>query len=70
MAVVILIGGWLVGKLRIGETIAIVVATLVTLGAWWVVQQGAFGQLYELVPAFFLSALAALTVSRFVPSHD
>jgi hypothetical protein len=46
------------------------VATLITLSAWGVVQQGAFRQLYELVPAFVLAAASAILVSRFVPVGD
>jgi Na+/proline symporter len=70
VAVLILIGGWLGGKLRREETISIIVATLITLASWAVVQQGAFRQLYELVPAFILAATTAVTVSRFVPVRD
>jgi sodium/proline symporter len=70
VAIVILVGGWMAGKVRRGEAIAIVAATAITLGSWVVVQQGAFHQLYELVPAFALAAATAVTVSRFVPARD
>jgi Na+/proline symporter len=70
VAALILIGGWLGGKVRRGETIVVIVATVVTLTSWGVVQQGAFRQLYELVPAFVLAAIAAVAVSRFVPVRD
>ena len=69
-ASVILIGGWLGGKVRRGEAIAVVVATLITLASWVVVQQGEFRQLYELPPAFLLAGITALTISRFVPVRD
>jgi len=70
LAALILIAGWVGGRVRRGETIAIVVATLITLASWAVVQQGAFRQLYELVPAFSLAAVTAVTVSRFVAVRD
>jgi len=64
VAVVLLAAGRLSKRLGLGETIAVVVAALVTLGAWASVQLGPMGQIYELVPAFVLSGACAVLVSR------
>jgi sodium/proline symporter len=47
-----------------GELTALVTAVAATLGSWWVVSHPSFANLYELVPAFFLAAVAALLVAR------
>jgi Na+/proline symporter len=64
VAVVLLAAGRLRGRLGRGETVAVVVAALVTLGAGGAVQLGPLDELYELVPAFSLSAAAVPLVSR------
>ena len=46
---------------------AVLAATAVTLGSWWLVQRGGLHNLYELVPAFLLAGGAALGVSRAFP---
>ena len=40
-----------------------------TLVAWWLVQRWGLHHLYELVPAFFLAAGAAVTVSLLFPGE-
>jgi sodium/proline symporter len=46
-----------------GDQIGVVSASLLTVMSWWLVQQWGLHNLYELVPAFFLAAFAALAVS-------
>ena len=46
-----------------GDHVAVVATAALTVGSWWLVQQWGLDNLYELVPAFFLAALAALAVS-------
>ena len=58
------------GSFRAGDSEYVVSAALLTLGSWWMVPRWWGPYVYELVPAFFLAAAAALVVSRFVPADD
>ncbi len=51
-----------------GEAVAIVASTAIVVGAWGLVQWGWLGELYELVPAFFLALAATLAVSAVAPA--
>jgi len=64
VALALLAAGRFSKRLGPGETIAVVAASLVTLGAWAAVQVGPLYQIYELVPAFALSGVSAVLVSR------
>jgi Na+/proline symporter len=66
VAVVLLAAGWISGRFRRGETVAVVLATAITLASWGVVQLGPMRELYELVPAFALAGLTAIGLSRVV----
>ncbi len=46
-----------------GERVAVVTAVGLTVLGWWLVQRWGLDNLYELVPAFFFAASAALGVS-------
>ncbi len=50
-------------RVETGDYAAVLAAAAITLGSWWLVQQDGLHNLYELVPAFFLAAAAALIVS-------
>ncbi len=63
VALALLIAGWLTRSMHGGDRIAVMTATLATLGAWWLVPHWGLHQLYELVPAFGLATVAALAVS-------
>lgn len=51
-------------RLGRGTLVAVATACGLTLLAWWLVGQGPFVHLYELVPAFALAGAAALAVAR------
>jgi Na+/proline symporter len=51
-----------------GDHVAVVIATLLTVISWWLVQRWGLENLYELVPAFVLAGLAALAVSAVTPN--
>jgi sodium/proline symporter len=46
------------------DRVAVVAAAGLTVLSWWLVRQWGLANLYELVPAFFMAAFAALAVSR------
>jgi Na+/proline symporter len=62
-AALLLVAG-LTRVLRRGHAVAIVAAAVATVASWWLVQQGGFDHLYELVPAFLLAGGTALVVAR------
>ena len=62
-AAAILLLGWLARAFDVADRIAVVAAAALTVISWWLVQQWGLDNLYELVPAFFLAAFAALAVS-------
>ena len=68
VAAAIVILGQLTHAFERGDHIGVVAATLLTVISWWLVQRWGLDNLYELVPAFFLAGLAALTVSAVVPT--
>jgi len=70
LAAVLLATAALTRRLGRGEGTAVLVATALTLGSWWLVQRGGLHNLYELVPAFFLAGAAALAVSRVSVAGD
>jgi hypothetical protein len=70
VALLVLGGGTLARRFGRGERVAVVVATLITLAAWGLVQLGPMNRVYELVPAFVVAWLTALSVSRLVPQDD
>ena len=59
----ILVLGEAARALAPADRIAIVVAAVLTVASWWLVQQWGLYNLYELVPAFFTAGFAALAVS-------
>ena len=64
VAALLLGAGWSSRRVGAGETIAVLSAAGVTLGAWAVVPHWGLHHLYELVPAFGLAGSTALVVSR------
>ena len=62
-AAAILIIGRLTKAFEVGHIAAVLAATVLTLGGWFLVQRWGFYNLYELVPAFALAAVAAFGVS-------
>lgn len=64
VAVVILVIGRLSRTFDAGNVAAVLMALALTELSWWLVGQGGLGNLYELVPAFFLATISALLVSR------
>lgn len=64
VAAALLLASRLRGVLRRGHAVATVAAAVATMGSWWLVQQGGFHHLYELVPAFALAGVTALLVTR------
>jgi Na+/proline symporter len=63
VAVAILAVGGLTRVFERGDRIGVVGAAVLTVTSWWLVQQWGLHNLYELVPAFFLAAFAALAIS-------
>jgi len=55
--------------LKTGHVAAVLMSLVLTEGSWWLVQQGGWQHLYELVPAFTLATLAAFLVSS-LPQED
>jgi sodium/proline symporter len=66
-AAAILILGQLTRAFDRADHIGVVAAASLTVVSWWLVQQWGLNNLYELVPAFFLAAFAALAVSAITP---
>jgi Na+/proline symporter len=66
-AAVILLLGRVRDAMDVGDRGAVLAATVLTLVAWWMVGRWGLDQLYELVPAFALATVAAVTVSRALP---
>ena len=66
-AAAILILGQLTRAFDTADRVAVVAAASLTVISWWLVQQWGLHNLYELVPAFFLAAFAALAVSAITP---
>jgi hypothetical protein len=66
-AAAILILGQLTRAFDRADHIGVVAAASLTVISWWLVQQWGLNNLYELVPAFFLAAFAALAVSAITP---
>ncbi len=64
LAVVILVIGRLSRTFDAGHVAAVLMALALTELSWWLVGRGGLGNLYELVPAFFLATISALLVSR------
>jgi len=64
----ILVFGRLAHAFDRGDQIGVVAAASLTVISWWLVQQWGLSNLYELVPAFFLAAFAALAVSAITQS--
>jgi sodium/proline symporter len=62
-AAVVLVLGGLSRAFERGDWLGVVAAALLTIASWWLVQQWGLHNVYELVPAFFLAAFAALAVS-------
>ena len=69
-AALILLLGQVTRRFEVGDFAAVLAAAAVTLGSWWLVQQGGLHNLYELVPAFFLAGATALFVGRAFPSGE
>jgi Na+/proline symporter len=65
----ILVLGRLRDSFEVGDRGAVLTATAMTLGAWFLVPRWGLDQLYELVPAFILATAAGLAVSRLLPDH-
>lgn len=53
-----------------GDFIAVVAATIISVGSWWLVQRWGFANFYELVPAFFFAGFAALAISAITTSTE
>ena len=70
VAATILIFGQLAKAFDRGDQIGVVAAAALTVISWWLVQQWGLNNLYELVPAFFLAAFAALAVSAITNSSE
>jgi sodium/proline symporter len=64
IALALLASGWLTRSMLNADRIAVLVALLATLFSWWLVPHWGLHHLYELVPAFVLAGIAAMTVSR------
>lgn len=69
-AAVVLALGSVTRSLSRGDLAAVAASLGLTVASWWTVQQWQLGQLYELVPAFMLAALAAWAVSAIAPVRD
>jgi SSS family transporter len=67
IALLLIVAGSISGRMGRGERLAVIVAALMGLAAWLLVPRGVLTQLYELVPAFFMAAAAALIVARLAP---
>lgn len=67
VAAILLLTGQVTRRFETGDFAAVLAAAAVTLGSWWLVQQGGLHNLYELVPAFFLAGSAALLVGASFP---
>ncbi len=67
LAAVILLLGRMTESFEVGDSAAVLAATVLTLVAWWLVQRWGLHHLYELVPAFFLAGGSAIGVSRLFP---
>lgn len=70
VAVLLLAAGSISGRMGRGERAAVITAALMCLLAWLLVPRGVLTQVYELVPAFFMAAAAALIVGRITPAED
>ncbi len=68
LAATILIIGRITDSFDVGHSAATLAAAALTLTSWWLVQQWGLHFLYELVPAFFLAAGAAVAVSFLFPN--
>jgi len=66
----VLVFGRLAHAFDRGDQIGVVAAASLTVISWWLVQQWGLSNLYELVPAFFLAAFAALAVSAITQSTE
>lgn len=66
----ILLLGRTVASFEVGHSGAVLAATVVTLGAWWLVPRWGLANLYELVPAFAMASAVAWLVSRALPVLD
>jgi sodium/proline symporter len=69
-AAAILVIGQLTKAFEGGDRVAVVVAAVLTVLGWWLVQQWGLDNLYELVPAFFFAGAAALGVSAVAKTSD
>lgn len=69
VAAAILLLGRITRTFTPGHSAAVLAATVLSVAAWWLIQNWGLHHLYELVPAFGLAALAALVVSRLVPTE-
>ena len=69
VAAVILLLGRAFQAFDAGHSAAVLMASLITVASWWLVQRWGMHNLYELVPAFVLATTAALAVSRVVPDR-
>jgi sodium/proline symporter len=67
-AAAILVLGELARAFSAGDRVAVAAAAGLTVVSWWLVQGWELANLYELVPAFALAAVAALAVSALTPS--
>lgn len=63
VAVVVLVIGRLSRSFNAGHVAAVLMALVLTEFSWWLVAQGGFSKIYELVPAFALATLAGVVVS-------
>ena len=62
-AAAILVLGEATRAFTAGDRIAVVAAAVFTVFSWWLVQNWGLNNVYELVPAFFMAAFAALAIS-------
>jgi sodium/proline symporter len=67
-AVAILVLGELARAFSAGDRVAVAAAAGLIVVSWFLVQRWGLANLYELVPAFALAAVAALAVSALTPS--
>lgn len=68
LSATILLIGRITSSFDVGHSAAVLGAAGVSLGSWWLVQHWGLDNLYELVPAFFLAAAAAVVVSFLFPN--
>jgi Na+/proline symporter len=69
-AAAILVLGLLTRSFERSDQLGVVAAASLTIFSWWLVQRWGLHNLYELVPAFFLAAFAALSVSALTLGND